>query len=297
MYTWLHHLLHRTTDVKETSPEVVEDTAVWEVEWTPDTPPTQMLYAESRAAAGTNTGRLRENNEDMALCAPERGLFMVADGMGGHVAGERASAEAVRALDTLLNAAMLAQIHSADDARQLLYTALQQANDAVRAVSEANPELTGMGTTIVACLLRGDQLTVANLGDSRAYLLRALTPTILTRDHSVAAMMQEKGELTPEAARSHRLRNQLTASLGITRTVDPHVQTITLLEGDRIVLCSDGLWDMLADEEICRLATAGETPESSVHALIIAANEAGGLDNITVVLFDYPPEERANPVA
>jgi protein phosphatase len=162
-------------------------------------------------------------------------------------------------------------------------------------------------------VLDGARLHVSNLGDSRAYAIRGRdrpedpphgrraggTPTggddikLLTKDHSVAAALMDQGQLTPEQARMHPLRNHLTASLGIPQPVTPAYVSVAVQPGDRIVLCSDGLWDMLSDAEIADLSIAHSDPREAVKALISAANAAGGLDNITVIVVAVGAEETA----
>ncbi len=238
------------------------------------------------AAGGSDRGRHRPNNEDDLLCSCERHLFIVCDGMGGHAAGEVASREAIKALDELLRAERLGQALAAgeESTKGLLHEALQQANDRVVSLGQENPSWSGMASTAVIAVLDGRRLSVANLGDSRAYLVRDDDIRLLTKDHSVAAALMEQGQITPEQVRLHPLRNHLTLSLGIPQAVAPAYSSVEVNSGDRIVLCSDGLWDMLTDAEIAQMATARSDPHETAKTLISAANAAGGLDNITVIV-------------
>ena len=264
------------------------------------------------AAGASDQGRNRPNNEDDFLLSPERCLFIVCDGMGGHAAGEVASGEAIEALDELLPAESLARALAAGDesVESLLREALQQANERMVALGQKNSSWAGMASTAVIGVLHGTRLHVSNLGDSRAYRVRGFdfaqpgpTPssvegrgdqiTLLTRDHSVAAALVDQGQLTPEQARMHPLRNHLTASLGIPQPVTPAYTCVAVQPGDRIVLCSDGLWDMLSDAEIAHLSIGHPDPHEAVKALISAANAAGGLDNITVIVVAVGAEKPA----
>ncbi len=238
------------------------------------------------AAGGTHRGRNRANNEDAFLCACERGLFVVCDGMGGQAAGEVASQKAVEALDELLSADRLKEMLAAGEeaVESTLCQALQEANEHVVALGEQNTSWAGMASTVVVALVDGERVHVANLGDSRAYQVRGQQVRVLTTDHSVAATLVAQGELTPEQARTHPLRNHLTSSLGIAEPMTPGYTCVEAAPGDRIVLCSDGLWDMLSDEEIARITASHSEPQETVQALIAAANEAGGRDNITAIV-------------
>lgn len=240
-----------------------------------------------RAAGDTDTGKLREDNEDKFLCDVERRLFVVCDGMGGEAAGEQASEAAVHSLSQFLTADRLAEALNAgqEKVESLLCEALREANHVIVGIAESNPDWEGMGSTVVVALLSDGTLHLANLGDSRAYLVRGTKPEVLTCDHSVAASLVKLRLLSPSEARSHPLRNQLTATLGLPDFMEPAFATVPLQAGDRVVLCSDGLWDMLPDGDIARLASANDDPRAAVQNLIAEANAAGGHDNITAVVF------------
>jgi protein phosphatase len=213
--------------------------------------------------------------------------------MGGEMAGEQASALAVATLTEVLTAERIEQAsgEAGGDVEALLREALHEAQEAVTSLASAHPDWGRIGTTAVVALLRGDRLHVANVGDSRAYLLNGGQPQLLTRDHSIAAALAEQGQLTAEEARRHHLRNQLTAFLGMSQPLKPAYAQIQMRPGDRVVLCSDGLWDMLSDEEIARIASELPDPRAATRALIDAANHAGGRDNITVIVVTRQDEE------
>ena len=246
----------------------------------------EVIGGGSYAAGATHVGRVREGNEDAYLCAPERGLFLIADGMGGHVAGEQASAATVRAVDSFLTPERLAESlnDEYESARELLCAAFRDADAAIRRATEQRSELHGMGSTGVIAVLRGSALHVANVGDSRAYLVRDGQSQLLSRDHSVAALLAEQGDLSPEDARTHLLRNQLTECLGGQRSPRPDYACVQVHSGDRVLLCSDGLWDMMSDEEMGEIVSESRDPGHAVEALVCAANYAGGHDNITAIV-------------
>ena len=216
--------------------------------------------------------------------------------MGGHSAGEVASARAIAALDTALSSKAMAAAASAEGMEHLLRAALDSANERVLALSRERPQWSGAGTTVVIGAVRGRTLHVANLGDSRAYLIRGSETSVLTVDHSLAAEWEQQGLLDAKRARHHPLRNQLTACLGMRGAITPAYRSLAVEREDCVVLCSDGLWDMLPDPEIARITRESSTPEEAVAALAAAANDAGGADNITAIVVwvaSGPATERA----
>jgi protein phosphatase len=203
-------------------------------------------------------------------------LFAVADGMGGHQAGEVASATAVEALR--------ASVASGNPINE----AIRQANLAVLEKALDDPALDGMGTTITALVAPafGDTILIGHVGDSRAYLLRDQELSRLTADHSLVEELVREGRLTPEQAEVHPQRAIITRALGVDEEIDVDVYTVKARPSDRIVLCSDGLTTMVRDRDVERLARAGHDPGRTADEMVEAANEAGGEDNITVVVID-----------
>ena len=221
--------------------------------------------------ARTDVGRVREGNEDSYMV--HEPLFAVADGMGGHQGGEVASK---LALDTLLEATdgvALAQ-------------AVQDANRAVFERAGSDPALAGMGTTLTAFIADGDTLRLAHVGDSRAYLLRDGELQRITTDHTVVEGLVEKGELTPQEASIHPQRSILTRAVGVEGDVQVDQASLDLRPGDRLLLCSDGLTGMIEDDHINRILEERPDPQDAADALVEAANEAGGQDNVTAVVID-----------
>ena len=227
----------------------------------------------------TDVGMVRQQNEDSFFA--EENLFVVADGMGGHNAGEVASALAV----TTLKAAARLGIDDAEVFRDVV----QQANSAIYTASLDDSTQSGMGTTLIAMsIVQGIEplVLVANVGDSRAYLWRGGALTRLSIDHSYVQELVNEGIITPEEARVHPRRNIVTRALGIDRSVMVDVFTYMVRTGDRVVLCSDGLVDEVADVEITKFLGQHSDPQDTAEALVMVANTNGGRDNTTVVVVD-----------
>jgi serine/threonine protein phosphatase PrpC len=245
-----------------------------------------------QAAVLTDAGIVREANEDSwawRTVHPEgTALYVVADGMGGHADGATASGLAVRtACRTLLRE--LPSDAPVDPATLpgKLRQAFEAANKAIR-TTNADAGIDA-GTTLVALLVHGSKAWVAHLGDSRAYLLRERQMKALTTDHSVVAARVEAGRLTEEEARNHADSNLLLHYLGHEDEADPDIDSLALLPSDRLLLCSDGLWGELEASRLGRLLGEHPEPRRAVRALVRAANDAGGRDNVTAMVIDIPP--------
>jgi len=228
-----------------------------------------------RYAAATDVGLVRSNNEDAFLTAPP--LFAVADGMGGHRAGEVASAGAIRTLQKEAG-------HDTDS----LVAAVQSANRVVHAEAAANPDLSGMGTTITAMMTTHDSAQIVHVGDSRAYLLRDGRLRRLTQDHTVVDRLAREGKIPAAEVDRHPQRSVLERALGVSPEVDIDVQLLDVRPGDRLLLCTDGLTSMLDDDEIRDILLTELDPQTAAQALIDAALAAGGKDNVTAVIVDFP---------
>jgi len=237
------------------------------------------------AAAATDVGRVREGNEDSVLHDDRLGIFAVADGMGGHQAGEVASATAIEAL----RAAIAAGASVTD--------AVAQANTAVVDKARADSGMLGMGTTMTAAIEVVGGLRIGHVGDSRAYVLRDGILARVTDDHSLVEELVREGRITLEQAAVHPQRNVVTRALGIDEEVEVDDVAVELTGGDRVLLCSDGLSGMLRDTDISAIMRRESAAEACARALIDAANEAGGEDNITVVIIDVIGEEGDLPPA
>lgn len=247
-------------------------------------PPNARWYGAGR----TDVGLVRHANQDALLLRDELGLWIIADGMGGHPGGDVASKVAVETTAAHLAASAESNGRHTNGHTEGLRRAVLQANDALHAEGDARPEYKGMGTTLIVLHIAGfpqTQATLAHVGDSRAYLHRAGALTQLTRDHSWVEDQIRAGLLSTDEAAAHPLRHTLTRALGIGRGVEPDILTLHLQTGDQILLCTDGLTKMLSDGEILEsLVGYGEDAQAACDDLICRANERGGQDNVTVLL-------------
>lgn len=232
-------------------------------------------------AARTDVGVVRSGNEDSYLMAVERGLFIVADGMGGHAAGEVASDMATRIVAEVFRPA---RGMSDDELMSQMIGAIRSANEAIfrRTLSEQDKK--GMGTTVTAMTLLPRRYLIGHVGDSRAYLLRGDTLSQLTKDHSYVQEQVDAGRLRPDEARVHPYANVITRCVGSSSDVVPDLYFGTLEAGDLLLIASDGLTGMLDDPDVQEIMQSGEPLEQMVDTLIAGANHRGGLDNTTTIL-------------
>ena len=235
----------------------------------------------------SDRGRVRKQNEDTWAADPELGLFLVSDGMGGEAEGALASRIVAKTLPTLVRQRMgsltdLTAAHAAEKLGQLL----AELSDQVYKEAHGRPGLRGMGATVVLALIRGSAALIGHMGDSRAYLLRQGKLQPITHDHSLVQLLLDTGDITPEEAKVHPTRGQITRYVGMAGEALPEVRLAAVEPGDRLLLCSDGLTGMLTDEKLAPILSAGLTPEGTCQRLVAAANEAGGKDNITAVVVD-----------
>jgi len=267
----------------------------------------------------TDKGRVRPSNEDQFLSAEltkamriwqtslpepmtqfgvERGhLFLVADGMGGHRAGEQASALAVVAIEQFtLNTFKWFFDSNGPEAQRVLtqfQTALRQADARILEASMDDPELRGMGTTLTMAFQLDAQLCVVHVGDSRAYLYADSELYQLTHDDTLMAEMVRRGALQPDQVAQHRLRHVITNVVGGNEAVvNVEAHALEVRAGDRLLLCSDGLTEMMTDDAIAAVLSAEMDPEAACTKLVAQANEAGGRDNITVLIVRFDPADR-----
>ena len=234
-----------------------------------------------------DTGRARRNNEDAVLIDPALALCVLADGMGGYNAGEVASDMAVRQVHAFIQDARAndGKTPRSDSAtRQCLQEAAQSANHQVFVAANSTPAYQGMGTTLVTALFEARQVWIGHIGDSRAYRWRDGRLEQLSRDHSLLQEQIDAGLLTPEEATYSMHRNLVTRALGVEEEVELEIHSHPLQTGDVVLLCSDGLSDMLPDTAIAQVMRTSDNLESLGQALVAAANEAGGRDNIAVIL-------------
>ena len=238
-----------------------------------------------KAYSITDIGKRRSSNQDFVYASEQPvgnlpNLLIVADGMGGHNAGDLASRYTVES--------MVDYIEKAEEKRPipLLSMAIHHANDLVMEKSRTDRALEGMGTTVVAATIQDEYLYVANVGDSRLYLIDQEIEQI-TRDHSLVEEMIRMGELQRQDARSHPDRNVITRAMGVHSPVKIDFFDMKLEKGDRILLCSDGLTNMIDDDEILRIVKKCSSPKEAAQRLVTEANKSGGKDNISVVLAEF----------
>ncbi len=236
--------------------------------------------------SATDTGRARSNNEDAVAVDEATGLVVLADGMGGYNAGEVASGMSTSFIKTELGRWLAEASDSAtdNDVRRAMDICVENANRAIFNAANSNPQYAGMGTTLVLGVFRDARLLVGHVGDSRAYRLRGAKLTQITRDHSLLQEQIDCGLITPEQAAFSLNKNLVTRAVGVEDTVLLETHGHDVQPGDTYLLCSDGLSDMLPDESISQLLTGHSSLSDAAAALIDAANDSGGKDNISVVL-------------
>jgi PPM family protein phosphatase len=228
----------------------------------------------------SDAGRVRHNNEDRAAAAPEINLYVLCDGMGGLEAGERASQLAV---ETVLQQSRAAALNSTPSAERLA-TTIELANEKIHKVAQDSGSKSGMGSTIVAVQFHGDRAFVAHVGDSRVYRLRRAEFSQITDDHSFVAEQVRRGVITEEEAARSQLQNVLIRALGVEPLVKVDTTEELVLDGDTFLLCSDGLTRELTDGQIAGVLEEAGSANEAAARLVRLANEAGGEDNVTVVV-------------
>lgn len=234
----------------------------------------------------TDVGRVRSINQDSFHLIKEKNISIVADGMGGHAAGDQASKIAVKTITEILDAYDFNEEdgESGMSVEELVRYALQEANEQILLASLSNQHLQGMGTTAIVAVENKGKLFIGHVGDSRTYLVRNQKISQITEDHSVVQQLVKAGAISEAEAEVHPYKNVITRCLGMQANVEPDTLEMVLEPGDRILMCSDGLSNMVSDATIEQLVNASETPEMTCQKLIDLANENGGTDNITAVL-------------
>ncbi|MGA9185177.1 MAG: Stp1/IreP family PP2C-type Ser/Thr phosphatase [Candidatus Acidiferrales bacterium] len=248
-------------------------------------------------AARTDVGRARENNEDSFLLAPALGLFVLSDGMGGYASGEVASKLAVETIVAECRAADADSAYSFTGSRvagiseisNRLASAVRAANQAIRSAALTNSAQGGMGATVVALRFSGERLSIAHVGDSRAYRFRSGEFEQLTADHSFIAEQVRQGRMSAAEAERSPLQNVLIRALGPDPNVEVDVSEETVSDGDSFLVCSDGLTRELSDAQIAGVLAESNDAQSAADRLIALANDAGGADNITVIIARNAP--------
>lgn len=233
-----------------------------------------------KVVSATNVGNYRKNNEDSYYVNESKNLYVLADGMGGHLAGERASKMATEIIGQ--DFAKDREIKSIDDAIEILSSSIRDANKKIFDSSQENEDYRGMGTTLSSGLILGDVLIYSNIGDSRIYRINEEMEQI-TQDDSFVNYLIEIGEITEEEAKNHPKKNVLTKAMGTTSDIEVIVNTLDIKDKDVFLFCSDGLTNMVSDEEIFKIVKEN-SPEEARDMLLDLALKNGGMDNITFIL-------------
>ena len=240
----------------------------------------------------TDTGKRRDSNEDALVLMPKLGIYAVADGVGGQNSGEVASRKAVAGIESFIKANPLTGADSLEGKYRMNWLksyflrCLERINAEIRKAALTNPDMEQMATTMVLCYLDMDSVYVVNIGDSRAYILRDGEMTQLTVDHTYVNKLVKAGTLSKSEARLHPQKNIITKALGSARHTDPDFYRFDLHDGDRVLLCTDGLHGELTDDEIAAILNNKKDLNSICGLLVDAANKNGGHDNITVICID-----------
>ncbi|HEX7810757.1 MAG TPA: Stp1/IreP family PP2C-type Ser/Thr phosphatase [Burkholderiales bacterium] len=256
------------------------------------------LSASIQMIKATHTGMVRSHNEDSIATDPEIGLAVLADGMGGYNAGEVASGIATALISSETREAMvrnaphhIEKATGAPLAARLLRDIIAKANTSIYQSANSQPQYAGMGTTLVVTLLCDNQITIAHIGDSRGYRYRGEKLEQITRDHSLLQEQIDSGLLTKEAARRSQNKNLVTRALGIEPQVEAEINTFPVQNGDIYLLCSDGLNDMVEDDDIeMTLGALGANLQLAADQLVQMANDNGGRDNVSVILIKVKKE-------
>jgi len=290
----------RRPDVRVTSSDAAElppapDAAVTAIRLDSPTISRRTILAPSdQLCAVTDTGRVRSHNEDQVRVSSDPRILIVADGMGGHMSGDVASALAATAVEEHLAAERSAL--DADDVQTVELTmleALEAAQERVLAAGQDQERNRQMGSTLILGLIHADLLLTCHVGDVRGYVWNGMELKALTRDHSVVAELVAAGQLAAEQAHLHAAKNQVLQAVGMHVGFDPDLNRQPLKSGDRVLLCSDGLWEMLSNQEIASIVGGAGSMAELATQLVDRANDAGGRDNISVILYEHLSPDQA----
>ena len=250
------------------------------------------LRGKIASVAMTDTGKVREHNEDMIGTEADIGLFVLADGMGGYNAGEVASGIAVKTIINLVRDAVAREDLAVPDAESgltrpsiILRDAIHRANKIIYHTSKTQPQCEGMGTTVVACLFHDNKMSIAHVGDSRLYRLRDNRFEQMTADHSLLQELVDRGFYSQQEAQRATNKNYVTRALGVEQNVEVEIHEEPVQKSDYYVLCSDGLSDMIEDEDIhLTISTFSANLDTVAKQLIQLSNDNGGRDNVSVIM-------------
>jgi len=249
------------------------------------------------ADGATDVGKVREANEDYFLVNPDRKLYIVSDGMGGHNAGEVASMNATESVNNYFTSELLSEISGDDEKIQNeMIKVVVDAHHKIIQMANSNEIYKGMGCTLVVAWIDGDILHLCHVGDSRAYMCNNSGIQLLTTDHSHVMSLVAAGKMTMEEARVSPLKNELSQAIGAPLEIEPDYNRYSMNNGDKILLCSDGLWDMLSDKEIYEILRKRKPVKTICQELIHKANQEGGHDNVTVVVMKYESNKNVSEI-
>jgi protein phosphatase len=235
----------------------------------------------------TDIGRVREKNEDYCLINRQKHLYIVSDGMGGHNAGEIASQNAAKTVEAYFTSSLLRKLpRNPGIIQDEINSSVKRAHQRLHELADGNPQYSGMGCTIVVALIVGNALHIGHVGDSRAYLSDDTELNLLTTDHTFVMELVKKGKMRMEDIKTSAMKNHLSQALGVPAFVSPDYSRHILKKGDKILLCTDGLWGAISEEEIFETLRLKKTQKQIVLELIHQANRAGGHDNITCVMIE-----------
>ncbi len=245
-------------------------------------------HSSKRCCGATDVGKKRPHNEDSFLICQAKNLYIVSDGMGGYEAGEIASGIAVEHINEHFTLDLISLLRKGvEDIGSELKLSVHAANEKIIELAENTPSYRGMGCTVVAALVVNDELHLCHVGDSRAYVCNRTGIHLVTTDHSAVMDLVKSGRMSLEEARNSPAKNRLSQAVGASGPVEPEYGFCQVNDGDKIVLCSDGLWDMLSDRDIFQIVKQKKPMKYLCEKLVKAANEAGGHDNITVVVIQH----------
>ena len=249
---------------------------------------TQASSLPFRWAALSDIGKVRDENEDTFIVDPELGLFVVSDGMGGHRGGELASKIVIEDLPVMIELKLdKLKVGSTRAIRSLFKKAIAEQSKQLELEGTSEAGFKGMGATLVMALLKNNRAFIANLGDSRIYRFRNGRLVQLTKDHSVVSELLDQGRIEPEDVENHNAHGEITHYVGMEEKAKPYVRSFLLKGGDRLLLCTDGLTDVIDDKAIAKILNKEDDCKAACQALVNAANAAGGHYNITVVITDW----------
>lgn len=243
-----------------------------------------------KAAGQSDVGLVRENNEDSWKVIPEKNVYVLADGMGGHKAGEIASKTAVDSYSDSIESHSI-DLGSVPFVSEFLLKIIKSVNQSVYKMAQSDRDLRGMGTTLCSVIFTPEAVVYAHVGDSRIYCFRDHKLKQLTEDHSLVQELLDLGELSSRQARGHHQRNIITKAIGTEPSVEPSLHTCDVQAGDLFLMCSDGLTDLMSNREVEKILTLTAPISQKVELMIQSANRRGGQDNITVILMEVMPSE------